>query len=1241
MSETKKQKTSSDLRFTNIKTVLIANRGEIACRIIASLAIYSKEDTGSLHVSQADQSVLIPGTGSQAYINIDSVLDVAVKVGADVVIPGYGFLSENSNFAQKLEEKGIIFAGPSAENVEQFGLKHIARQLAIKANVPVVPGTELVDTLEQARNEGAKIGYPLMLKSTAGGGGMGLKVCHDESQLEQFFNEVKSRGQSLFSNTGVFIEKYVQNARHIEIQLFGNGLGDVITFGERECSIQRRHQKVIEESPSPFVDFELRQKLSQCAISLASEVKYKSAGTIEFLVDDDTSEFYFLEMNTRLQVEHGISELVYDVDLVYLMLLQSDYEVSKSGIPLSILQSQSSCTLKNNILNPNGHAIEVRLYAENPIKDFAPSPGILHQVEFPDKDNIRIDHWISTGTKVSPYFDPLLAKIMSWGPTREDATTTLIEYLKSVKICGPPTNIYYLGDILHTDNFKTGNTLTSFLNNFDFKPKLIEFEEAGAYTTIQDLPGRTVNGGVPTSGPVDSLSLQIANIIVGNDKYIECLEINLTGPTIKFYSDALIALAGADFEFEINDQEQPLFTQIFVKAGDVVKIGSSNSKYASKSYLAIKGGFPDVAKYLGSKSCTPTLSLGGHQGRVIFPGDCLTIVSGDSKEFTGYSLPKNSRPNYDVESWTVRMLRGPHDTEDIISEEGLKQLYNTTYHVNLNSNRGGTRLDGPSIDFSRTSGGDGGSHPSNILEYTYPFGGLSVVGSQLVMYGPDGGTLSGFICISVPTMADFWKIGQASTGAPINFELVTYSDAIKLSNQREAFITYIETKPTGDSKDFTDILDVVDDHIDDPVLFKRVGDKNLPDFYIKQAGEKMIIMDFGVVDYDLLNNGRQYILDLKISETLKEGIIRFEAVTGAMCIVFNPLIISRSKLIEEVSKLEESIPPVDELKVPSRIFKFPIAFDHSALSHCLGRYKRSQRPHAPYLPSNTEFVMRANCIETIEDFKAAVVGHTQIVVAVSFLCALPLLVHTDPRLRFLSSKYNPARTFTPAGAIGTGSIAQAIYTVDSPGGYMIWGMTLPNGFWDTFSKLEGFDDLPWILKNFDQVQFYEVTEDELTKMNNDLLTGEYKITSETKEFDFAEYSKWLKTVEQETKEIKSMKLQAIDVLSKEEEIDLAKWEEEKEQAKASKSSTSNGASIDDPNATKVSSHMAANVFKINYQKGDVLSLDDSVIVLEAMKMEISVRIKSKEGPKFEVLDILVEEGDMVNPGDLLALVKSV
>ncbi|GME86996.1 biotin carboxylase activity protein [[Candida] boidinii] len=1242
--------------FSKVKRVLIANRGEIACRVIrtckkynlTSIAICSKEDIESLHVSEADEAVLLPGVGAAAYINIENVVKAAQDHKADVVIPGYGFLSENSDFAAKLAEINISFAGPSSESVEQFGLKHLARKIAISCDVPVVPGSDLVDNSKDVLEISKNIGFPVILKSTAGGGGMGLKVCYSEEEVEPNFKEVTSRGASLFSNSGVFVEKYVEKGRHIEVQVFGNGLGDVISYGERECSIQRRHQKVIEETPSPFVQtlgakYDLRKNLTSCAKRLASQINYKSAGTVEFLVDDDTGKFYFLEMNTRLQVEHGITEMVYGVDLVYFMLLQCEYEINNSGIPVDILKGNLKYDT-DGVEIPNGHAIEVRAYAENPVRDFAPSPGILHNVDLIEDGEyedykVRVDHWISTGGKVSPYFDPLLAKIMVWSPTR--TSENIIKVLKETKIQGVVNNIEYCTEILNSSNFKNGNTLTNFLSSFEFRPHLLEFEEAGAYTTIQDSPGRRkIRTGVPHGGPADSLSLQIANITVGNDKNTACLEINMKGPVIKFHNSAVIAIAGASFEITLNGKEVPMATEIFVPMGSILDIGEPTGK-SCKCYLAVKGGLPGVAEYLGSKSCIPSLSLGGHQGRIIFPGDCLEtdkIPEVTEVEF-GYSMPKELLPSYEVESNVIRMIGGPHDTEDICSVEGLKQLYSVDYSVNFNSNRGAMRLDGPEMIFSRGHGGDGGGHPSNILEYPYPTCGLSTVGSTMVLFGIDGATLSGFTCVSVPTEVDFWKFGQAAVNSPLKFKLITFDDAIKLMKQREEYLKLLETRPKTSDLLFNDELESYEliDDIVGKFLYKREASGDLPYVAFRQAGERMVIVDFGTEKFNLFSNGRQYALDLEVKKQVGNLIESTECSSGAYCFTFDPLKTDRDTLIKSIIEIEASIPPIEKLKVPSRIFKLPVCFEHTALKHCIERYTHSQRPHAPYLPSNVDYLMKANCIDTIEQFKDYIVGKPEVVVAVSFLCANPLLVNTDPRRRFMTSKYNPSRTSTPAGTIGSGSVSQSIYSVESPGGYMIWGMTLPNWYWDTFCR---FHEMPWPLKNFDQVIYYEVDEEELTRLNNLVLSRKLRFEPEASEFDFVEYSKFIESIKEETDELLVRKRAAFSELTELEAKDMALWEQEKKEAKASK--TSADSFLNDPNCVKVLSHMPANVYKINFKKGDIITADDVLIILEAMKMEIPIKIKDKkagEGTKYEILETIVDEGDIVNPGDLLAAVK--
>jgi urea carboxylase len=322
-----------------LNSLLIANRGEIAVRIcktakrlkIHTIAIYTEADAASAHVAVADEAILLSGPESKAYLDGEQIIKIAVSQKVDVIIPGYGFLSENAEFSRQVSAAGMVFAGPNLEFMESFGIKHTARDLAVRAGVPIVPGTKgLVNSEDEAVQEAIRSGFPVMLKATAGGGGMGLLTCTSVKEVRESFRTVQSRGETLFKNSGLLIERYYPSSRHIEVQVFGNGQGKAIHFGERECSIQRRHQKVLEECPSPFVEKNpnLREKLTSAVVRLAESINYGSAGTIEYIVDDATADFFFLEMNTRLQVEHGITELCYDVDLVELMLKQADAQLS-------------------------------------------------------------------------------------------------------------------------------------------------------------------------------------------------------------------------------------------------------------------------------------------------------------------------------------------------------------------------------------------------------------------------------------------------------------------------------------------------------------------------------------------------------------------------------------------------------------------------------------------------------------------------------------------------------------------------------------------------------------------------------------------------------------------------------------------------------------------------------------------------------------------------------------------------
>ena len=488
--------------------VLIANRGAIACRVIRTLkklgiqsvAVYSEADRDSLHVTLADEAVYIgEAPASQSYLNVYKILEVAKQTGAQAIHPGYGFLSENAEFCDLCESQGIAFIGPNSTQMRAFGLKHTARELAIQANVPLLPGSQLLADEAEALLEANRIGYPVMLKSTAGGGGIGMRLVWNETELKDAYKTVSYLAQANFKDAGLYLEKFVQNARHIEVQIFGDGQGQVLALGERDCSVQRRNQKVIEETPAPHINDEQRAYLQNVAIQLMQSVNYRSAGTVEFVMDTDTQEFYFLEVNTRLQVEHGVTEQVFGVDLVEWM----------------VTLASGDWTAPTKKLESNGHSIQVRLYAEDPIKNFQPSAGLLTHVEF--DANVRNETWVETGSNVSSFYDPMIAKIIVTAGDRASAIQAMTDTLAKTSVAGIETNLEYLQNIVDGEVFKAGTQTTHFLNTFEWKTQKIEVLQAGIQTAVQDVTGRLGywDVGVPPSGAIDPLSLNIANQLLG------------------------------------------------------------------------------------------------------------------------------------------------------------------------------------------------------------------------------------------------------------------------------------------------------------------------------------------------------------------------------------------------------------------------------------------------------------------------------------------------------------------------------------------------------------------------------------------------------------------------------------------------------------------------------------------------------------------------------------------------------
>ena len=443
------------------RKVLIANRGEIAVRVmrtlremgIATVAVYSDADRTSLHVRMADEAAHVgPSPSSESYLRIDRILDAARKHGAEAIHPGYGFLSENADFAAACEDAGIVFIGPSAHSIRMMGSKTAARQTAVAAGAPVVPGTDTGVTLEEARRFGNANGYPILLKAVAGGGGKGMRRVDRASELESALRNAASEADRACRNSEIYVEKLIERPRHIEIQLMGDRYGNMVHLGERECSIQRRHQKVIEECPSPLVAQhpEMRHAMGEAAIRAARAAGYYNAGTVEFLVDQDR-RFYFLEMNTRLQVEHPVTELVTGLDLVRMQV-----EIAAGArLPLS----QDEITWR-------GSAIECRVYAEDPFNDFLPFPGKITRLTRPLGPGIRLDGCVYDGWTVPMEYDPLLAKLAVWAGRREDTVARLIRALREYDVAGIRTNIGFFRQILEEPEFQAANLHTQFIEEF-------------------------------------------------------------------------------------------------------------------------------------------------------------------------------------------------------------------------------------------------------------------------------------------------------------------------------------------------------------------------------------------------------------------------------------------------------------------------------------------------------------------------------------------------------------------------------------------------------------------------------------------------------------------------------------------------------------------------------------------------------------------------------------------------------
>jgi urea carboxylase len=1202
------------VELTMFDKVLIANRGAIACRILRTLralqvkgvAVYAEADVASLHVSEADEAVeLGDGPAAGTYLAVDKLLRIARETGAQAIHPGYGFLSENAVFAQACEDAGIVFVGPTPQQLRVFGLKHTARALAREQGVPLLEGTDLLPDVAAALAAGERVGYPVMLKSTAGGGGIGMRVCNSADELAQSFAVVQRLGQNNFSDAGVFIEKYIERARHLEVQVFGDGRGEVLALGVRDCSVQRRNQKVLEETPAPGLPDGMAQALCDAAVKLARAVGYRSAGTVEFVYDSQAQRFYFLEVNTRLQVEHGVTEQVWGVDLVCWMI-----ELAAGTLPPLAELARG--------LQPLGHAIQARLYAEDPGRDFQPSPGLLTEVDFPPADgrHLRIDTWVQAGCEIPPFFDPMIAKLIAWAPDREAARAALDGALAGTRLYGVETNRSYLRQIIADAPFAEGRPWTRCLEGLSYRSTAFDVLSAGTQTTVQDWPGRLGHWavGVPPSGPMDDRALRLGNRLLGNPEGAAGLEITMSGPQLRFRTDAVVAVTGAPLPVLLDGVAQAMDTALFVPAGSTLALGTIAGSGA-RSYLLVRGGL-QVPDYLGSKS-TFTLGLfGGHGGRALRAGDVLHLQP-LADISAGATLAPALRAALPALR-TLRVVYGPHGAPEYFTPASIATFFASDWEVHFNSSRTGVRLIGPKPEWARDSGGEAGLHPSNIHDNPYAVGAVDFTGDMPVILGPDGPSLGGFVCPVTVIEADLWQLGQLKAGDRVRFVPVDLATARQLADARSAETAALA--PVETTWQPAPLASPV-------VLDLGHGGKRL---VARLSGDTHLLLEVGPPELDLVLRFRAHALMQALEAKGLAGVVDLTPGIRSLQVHYQPRVLPLARLLDLIAGEWERVCEARDLAVPSRTVHLPLSWDDPACRLAIQKYMTTVRKDAPWCPSNLEFIRRINDLpdeaavwQTVFDACYLVMGLGDV-----YLGA-PVATPLDPRHRLVTTKYNPARTWTAENSVGIGGAYLCIYGMEGPGGYQFVGRTLQ--MWNRYRRVAAFDGKPWLLRFFDQIRFHPVSADELLRIRRDFPLGRHPLRIETGELRLADYEAFLASEAEGIATFRARQRAAFDA-------ERQRWTES---GQAQFDSESVAAELGDDvplgeGQHAVESHIAGNLWQLHVAVGQRVAAGETLAVLESMKMEISL-----DSPCAGVVrELRAQPGSTVRAGQCLVVIEA-
>ncbi|QNE13741.1 urea carboxylase [Pseudarthrobacter sp. NBSH8] len=1219
-------------------TLLIANRGEIACRIIESarkiglrtVAVFSEADRGARHVRLADEAVLLgPAPAKDSYLKVEALLDAAAATGAGAIHPGYGFLSEDAGFAEAVEAAGLVFVGPTPDQLRIFGTKHTARDAARAAGVPMIAGSGLLPDVDAAVLAAREIGFPLMLKATGGGGGIGMTVCRTEDELAESFPRVARLAGASFSTAGVFAERYVEHARHVEVQIFGDGDGRVVSLGDRDCSLQRRHQKVLEEAPAPDLPEALRDELHRSSRALCGSLDYRSAGTVEFVYDPVRKEASFLEVNARLQVEHPVTEAVTGVDLVAWMLRLAQGGEEAAGLLAG----------RPDSIPVSGYAVEARLYAEDPARNFQPSSGTVTNAVYPVTDGVRVDAWVETGSEVSTNYDPLLAKIITTGTDRNQAFDRLGAALKATRIDGIETNLGMLRAVTALDVVRDAAHSTGTLNDLGDPEPRITVGRPGLQTSVQDWPGRAGlwQVGVPPSGPMDDLSFRLGNRALGNAEGAPGLEFTMTGPTLTFTHATTVCVAGAPTMLTVDGAKVPAWEPVTVPAGGTLDVGTADGS-GLRGYILFQGGL-DVPQYLGSASTFTLGQFGGHGGRVLRSGDVLragtpgtvegSLPAGRPVEAPAGPVPLDSRPVLTSE-WELTVVEGPHGAPEFFQREDIEDLYAASYEVHFNSARTGVRLIGPKPRWARTDGGEAGLHPSNIHDTAYSVGALDFTGDTPILLGPDGPSLGGFVCPVTVVTADRWKLGQLRPGDSVRFVPVEANRAPSAKDLGPAR-QLVLPGDHGWASGAVSAPGLRRGDGDDGVLGRVPQAPGRPAVTYRRSGDDNLLVEYGDMVLDLSLRARVHALHQHIAGLRLPGIVDLTPGIRSLQIKADPSVLPTPKLLGLMQEVEAALPASSELVVPSRTVRLPLSWDDPATREAIQRYMAGVRDDAPWCPWNIEFIRRINGLDSVNEVFDTVFNAEYLVLGLGDVyLGAPVATPLDPRHRLVTTKYNPARTWTPENAVGIGGAYMCIYGMEGPGGYQFVGRTTQ--VWSRYADSAPFEaGSPWLLRFFDRISWYPVSPEELLDLRADMAAGRGRgVEIEEGTFSLADHEDFLARNSDSIDAFRAKQAAAF-------AVERQAWADagEFDRADAAAAIVPVAEELVVPEGgTLVASPFAASVWKVDVAPGDRVSKDQPLVSLEAMKME-TVLVAPCDGVVQQVLPVA---GSQVVQGEALVVI---